>query len=51
MAKGRCGTCYAYWRRRGADRPFELMARLTERDIVRELERQARRARGWDPNV
>jgi uroporphyrinogen-III synthase len=33
----RCRTCYAYRRRHGHDRPLELIVRLTERDIEREL--------------
>lgn len=33
----RCGTCSRYRTRHGDDRPFELVARLTERDIEREL--------------
>lgn len=40
----RCGTCYRYLRRRGADRPFALVAALTERDVERELIAQVSRA-------
>ena len=42
-AKGRCKTDYQYHRRNGTDRPFELILRLTDRDITRELTAQA----GW----
>ncbi len=31
----RCQTCYRYLTRNGIDRPFELIRRLTERDIAR----------------
>lgn len=50
-AKGRCGTCYQFFRRTGSDRPHQLIVRLTEKDIERELLRRRRLARGWDPNV
>jgi hypothetical protein len=33
----RCGTCSRYFTRHGVDRPVELVIRLTERDIAREL--------------
>lgn len=36
-ARRRCDTCYRFWRRHGADRPFELIAALTARDVEREL--------------
>ena len=35
-AHRRCNTDYRYWRRHGHDRPFELIAALTQRDIERE---------------
>lgn len=38
---GRCGTCSRYHQRHGTDRPFELIARLTEKDIERGLTRRA----------
>lgn len=41
-ARGRCGTCYQYWRRNGDDRPFRLVKRLTEHDIERQIERTER---------
>lgn len=37
IAKERCRTCYEYRRRHGTDRPEELVIRLTELDIEREL--------------
>jgi hypothetical protein len=36
VVKARCRTCYEYRRRHGHDRPFELIAKLTEKDIARE---------------
>ncbi len=36
-AHRRCQTCYRYWHRHGDDRPFELIAALTRRDIERGL--------------
>jgi hypothetical protein len=36
-AKGRCKTDYQYHRRNGVDRAFDLIAKLTDRDITREL--------------
>jgi len=36
VARGRCGTCYQFARRNGTDRPFALIAALTQRDIERE---------------
>jgi hypothetical protein len=36
-ALGRCQTCYRYLHRNRADRPFELIYRLTERDLVKHL--------------
>lgn len=45
---GRCGTCATYRYRHGADRTDELVIKLTERDIEREL---ARRRRWWTPPV
>lgn len=39
-ARGRrCGTCAKYRARNGHDRPFDLVARLTQRDIEREFVR------------
>ena len=35
-AHRRCPTCYRYRYRHGQDRPFELIAALTTRDIERE---------------
>jgi len=35
-AQRRCNTDYRYWRRHGHDRPFELIAAATRRDIERE---------------
>lgn len=37
VAKNRCRCCYEYRRRTGADRAEDLIVRLTERDIEREL--------------
>lgn len=39
----RCGTCSRYHQRHGTDRPEHLIVKLTERDIERELSKQARR--------
>lgn len=36
----RCRPCRQYLYRTGRDRPWELVARLTERDVERELERR-----------
>jgi hypothetical protein len=36
----RCGTCATYRYRHGADRPFKLVVKQTERDIERELRRR-----------
>lgn len=33
----RCGTCTRYRTRHGHDRPLELIVRLTQRDIEKEL--------------
>lgn len=38
-ARRRCKTDYQYLRRNGVDRPLELVIRLTDRDITRELTR------------
>lgn len=51
MAKERCNTCYVYWRRNGRDRGFDLVAKLTEKDIEAEILRRQRRERGWDPDI
>lgn len=51
VAKGRCGCCYSYWRRNGRDRGFELIIRLTEKDIEAEIIRRQRARRGWDSNI
>jgi hypothetical protein len=37
---GRCGTCSTYRYRHGHDRPLDLVVRLTEQDIDRELIRR-----------
>lgn len=50
-ALGRCMTCYSYFRRNGRDRSHKLIARLTEKDIEKEILRRQRLRRGWDPNV
>lgn len=39
-AKDRCHCCYEYKRRTGNDRDQRLVAKLTERDIERELRRR-----------
>lgn len=39
-ARRRCATCLQYLRRNGRDRPFELIVRLTERDVERGLARR-----------
>jgi len=39
---GRCGTCSTYRYRHGKDRAQHLIARLTARDIERELARRHR---------
>ena len=51
VALGLCANCYAYRRRHGRDRPFDLVVRLTERDIEGEILRRQRRERDWDPDV
>lgn len=40
-------TCYRYWKRTGADRDFELVRRLTERDIEKERAQERARRYGW----
>ena len=39
-ARGRCATCYAYFRRNGRDRGERLVIRLTSRDISSVVERR-----------
>jgi hypothetical protein len=35
VVKGRCRTCYLYWRRTGRDRPEELVIRHAQRVLER----------------
>lgn len=51
VAKGRCGTCWKFWKRTGRDRGFDLVRRLTEKDIEADVLRRQRARRGWDPDV
>ena len=37
---GRCGTCATYRYRHGAERPFDLVIKQTEKDIEREHARR-----------
>lgn len=39
---GRCGTCATYRYRRGTDRTEDLVIKLTERDVERQLLRRRR---------